>query len=292
MARWGGGAAWQHCGAAAAGALSSPGGGRPPACPRRTASWRRCAWPGGRPRRRSCGGETQRAEPERQSKAARTQDERWRFAPLSKRSAANELQMAIAFLDILNLPFRPFTTLEMCSGAQEGAVPSQKTNKGARAGAIACALITAPPGHAASGHATVGLVRALALLAAATGLLRGLLGLLLDRLLRHFLWAGKKAADVRWELGGAGMSAWRPRAEAGKRAAAAPTPGAHTTLLQRMHRQSALPQALTGERLVDGRGMRCLITRRRRGSCPPSSGRTARRRPGKDQQTIRVRHIH
>lgn len=59
------------------------------------------------------------------------------FCPLSKRSAANELQMAIAFFDILNLPFRPFTTLEMCSGAQEGAVPGQKTNKGAGAGAIA-----------------------------------------------------------------------------------------------------------------------------------------------------------
>ena len=67
------------------------------------------------------------------------------FCPLSKRSAANELQMAIAFFDILNLPFRPFTTLEMCSGAQEGAVPSQKTHKGAGAGAIAYALITAPP---------------------------------------------------------------------------------------------------------------------------------------------------
>ena len=47
------------------------------------------------------------------SKAADTQGGTWRFGPLSKRSAANEFTMAIAFFDILNLPFRPFTTLEM-----------------------------------------------------------------------------------------------------------------------------------------------------------------------------------
>ena len=59
----------------------------------------------------------------------------------------------------------------------------------------------------------VGLVRALALLAAAAGLLRGLLGLLLDRLLRHFLWAEKKAGEVLRELGKGGDTR-RPRPDA------------------------------------------------------------------------------
>ena len=53
---------------------------------------------------------------------------------------------------------------------------------------------------------------------------------------------------------GGGMQLATQERRQNNRAAVVPTPSAHTTLRQRMHRQSALPQALTWERLVDGKG--------------------------------------
>ena len=122
----------------------------------------------------------------------------------------------------------------------------QPQNKNAGAGALAYALITALPDTGLLG-ATVRAVRALALLAAATGLLRGLLGLLLDRLLRHFLWAEKEVWDVRWELGRAGVCNWRPKS-GGKqsRGGSAHTKRAHNAAATNASAVSTAPSANMG----------------------------------------------
>ena len=165
----------------------------------------------------------------------------------------------------------------------------QPQNKNAGAGALAYALITALPDTGLLGTPLYERYERLPFLRRPPAFFAAFLDFFWIGFFAIFFGLRRKLGMCDGSWAGRGYAIGDPRAGANNRAAAVPTPSAHTTLLQRMHRQSALPQALTWERLVDGRGMRCLIMRRRRGSCPPSSGRTARRRPGKDQQTISVR---